>query len=224
MFQKGNQLAKGNPPNKTSFKKGQISSKKGIKLLPKTIEKIREKMKGKKNALGKHWKIKDNSKMKGRIPWNKGKKGLQIAWNKGKKGIHLSPKSEWKKGNKFPIEIEIKRGIAISKGSKGKKFSASHIENLRKSHKGKIGEMSSNWKGGIQYEPYSVDWTNTLKRSIRERDHYICQLCLNYGNAVHHIDYNKKNCNPTNLITLCISCNFKVNGSRDYWENYFKQK
>lgn len=31
MFQKGNQFAKGNPPNKTSFKKGQISWNKEMK-------------------------------------------------------------------------------------------------------------------------------------------------------------------------------------------------
>jgi len=29
---------------------------------------------GNKNNLGKHWKVKDTSKMKGHIPWNKGKK------------------------------------------------------------------------------------------------------------------------------------------------------
>ena len=34
-----------------------------------------------------------------RIPWNKGKTGLQVAWNKGLKGIHLSPSSEFKKGH-----------------------------------------------------------------------------------------------------------------------------
>ena len=27
---------------------------------------------------------------KGRIAWNKGKKGLQVAWNKGKKGVQVS--------------------------------------------------------------------------------------------------------------------------------------
>ncbi|GAJ24764.1 unnamed protein product, partial [marine sediment metagenome] len=78
------------------------------------------------------------------------------------------------------------------------------------------------WQGGISFEPYSVDWTETLKRSIRERDHYICQLCSNYGNNVHHIDYNKKNSNPTNLINLCRGCNLKVNHNRKGWIKHFK--
>ena len=36
--------------------------------------------------------------MSKKIPWNKGKKGLQVVWNKNLKGIHLSPSSEFKKG------------------------------------------------------------------------------------------------------------------------------
>lgn len=89
---------------------------------------------------------------------------------------------------------------------------------------GKKGENSSGWKGGISFEIYPVDWTETLKRAIRERDNYICQKCSQYGETVHHIDYDKKNCNLDNLITLCRKCNTKVNFNREFWVNYFKQK
>jgi len=62
--------------------------------------------------------------------------------------------------------------------------------------------------------PYPVDWTQTLKRSIRERDHYTCQYCgeLQGDRAfdVHHIDFDKENCDPNNLVTLCQSCHMKV--------------
>jgi len=92
---------------------------------------------------------------------------------------------------------------------------------LRFSH---LKEKAPNWKGGISFEPYSVDWKETLKRSIRERDYYICQLCKEYGNVVHHIDYNKQNCNPNNLICLCFRCNSKVNFKREYWTKYFQDK
>jgi hypothetical protein len=37
----------------------------------------------------------------------------------------------------------------------------------------------------------------------------------------NHIDYNKKNCNPNNLISLCNSCHSKTNFDRKYWINYF---
>ncbi len=90
------------------------------------------------------------------------------------------------------------------------------------------GEKSIRWQGGISFEPYSIDWNKTLKRSIRERDRYTCQICgkpqEDNAHHVHHIDYNKKNCNPNNLITLCVSCHIKTNQNREYWKQYFKQK
>jgi len=84
------------------------------------------------------------------------------------------------------------------------------------------GEDHYNWKGGISFEPYSIDWTETLKRSIRERDKYICQICGQYGNIVHHKDYNKLNCNPDNLVILCRKCHTKTNHNREYWKQYFQ--
>lgn len=87
---------------------------------------------------------------------------------------------------------------------------------------GKGGELSPVWNGGISFEPYSAEFNKNLKRQIRERDNYTCQLCKKFGNFVHHIDYNKKNCSPDNLITLCNSDSSKVNSNRDQWETGFK--
>lgn len=134
--------------------------------------------------------------------WIKRKeKGLDIPWNKGKKGVQPSTR----KGIKFPYRPRPKmRG---------------HIP----WNKGIIGEKSHFWKGGKSFEPYTTDWTKTLKRAIRERDHYTCQICEKESSiCVHHIDYDKKNCNPENLITLCQSCHTKTNHNRNYWINYFE--
>lgn len=145
----------------------------------------------------------------------------------------------FQKGQKFTEEHKRKLSEA-HRGqipwSKGKTFSLEYRQKLSKAHKGirnpnslkalnvyQRGEKNPNWKGGKSFEPYTIDWTQTLKRSIRERDHYICQLCSQYGNTVHHIDYNKKNCNPNNLITLCRGCNGRVNFNRKHWTNYFKK-
>lgn len=80
------------------------------------------------------------------------------------------------------------------------------------------------WKGGISFEPYSLDWTNTLRQSIRQRDNYTCFICGKEPSIyVHHIDYNKKNCNPDNLITLCHSCHSKTSFKRKHWIEFFKK-
>jgi len=121
------------------------------------------------------------------------------------------------RGRKQGKEERLKHSLAL----KGKKKSLAHRIQLSKNHADFSGSKHPNWQGGKSFEPYSVDWTETLKRSIRERDNYICQLCSKYGNSVHHIDYNKKNCNPDNLITLCRKCHTKTNYNRKKWIKYF---
>lgn len=87
------------------------------------------------------------------------------------------------------------------------------------------GKRHINWCGGISNKPYPVDWTNTLRISIRERDMYTCQICGELQGdtalSIHHIDYNKENCNIDNLISLCRSCHNKTNHNREYWIKYF---
>jgi len=161
---------------------------------------------------------------KGNSPWNKNKKGYKFS---EKAKINIS------NGHKGHIVSENTRK-KISLSNKGKKRTKEQIEKISKSHIGlkqneetikkriKKGKEHYNWKGGISLEPYTTDWTNTLKRAIRERDKYICQICNKYGWCIHHIDYNKKNCNSDNLITLCKSCHAKTNFNRNYWKNVFK--
>jgi len=87
-----------------------------------------------------------------------------------------------------------------------------------------------NWLGGKSFEPYSTEFTEELRRAIRDRDNHTCQGCgkkdgvLNRKLHIHHIDYNKKNNNPNNLISLCCSCHAKTNFDREDWTNYFKKK
>lgn len=104
--------------------------------------------------------------------------------------------------------------------NKGKYLTEEHKRKLSEYWK---GDKCPFWKGGRSFIPYTIDWTRTLKRSIRERDKYICQICNDYGNYVHHIDYDKKNCNPNNLITLCHSCHSKTNINRQSWIEYFRR-
>jgi 5-methylcytosine-specific restriction endonuclease McrA len=136
-----------------------------------------------------------------------------------KKKLSLS-----KIGNKNPM----KEPVARKKISEARKRYFLNQDNRIKLSEMYRGNKNWNWQGGISYNPYSIDWTNSLRISIRERDKYTCQLCNDkqgdYAFSVHHIDYNKHNCCPDNLITLCHSCHSKTNNHREYWINYFKGK
>jgi len=83
------------------------------------------------------------------------------------------------------------------------------------------GANNPAWNGGTSFEPYNPEFNDDLRRSIRKRDNYTCQSCGitqdNNGIAldVHHIDFDKKNSNPNNLISLCRSCHAWYNTHRD---------
>ena len=103
-----------------------------------------------------------------------------------------------------------------------------HFCNRQCYNKFNKGKNSSQWRGGVSFEPYGVKFNNDLKEQIRKRDNFTCQECGNESNGrkldVHHIDYNKKNNVPSNLIALCSPCNVKANGNRDYWTIHFQEK
>ncbi len=166
------------------------------------------------------------------------KKG-SIPWNKNKKGIHLSSKTEFKKGQIAPQKgkkLTESHIIKLSKAKLGKRISpkTEFKRGMIPWNKNTKGVMKPNltsfkkgkehifWNNGSSFEPYSIDWTETLRRSIRERDHYTCQICGREGYPVHHIDYDKKNNDPENLITLCKRCHPKTNHNRKFWIKYFK--
>lgn len=69
-------------------------------------------------------------------------------------------------------------------------------------------------------------WWNTKARTrIKVRDSYACQLCQVPGTnktlVIHHINYDKRDCQDPNVITLCKPCHDKTRYNRLYWYAYF---
>lgn len=147
---------------------------------------------------------------KGFVPYHKGTKGLVKGYWTGKKRPDIGKKISSKlKGKRWSIWRTILSALKIKKPLHKKNFI------LR----------------GKEYSPY---WRETRKQ-IYERDNWTCQECgchclnkeyKNKKNKIqcHHIDYNIKNNNYENLITLCASCHTKTNFNKKNWIEYYKNK
>ncbi len=106
----------------------------------------------------------------------------------------------------------------------GKKHTNTTKLKMSEKAKQRTSEENPAWIDGRSFLPYCWKFNGALKEAVRNRDNYICQLCnkkeKDEKHSIHHIHYDKENCYP-DLITLCRSCNSKVNKNRDFWEELF---
>lgn len=93
------------------------------------------------------------------------------------------------------------------------------------------GKNAPNWRGGTGNLPYMFRFNEEFKTLIRERDNHTCQLCGRTKEeegrnlCVHHIYYDRMNdcSSKDDFITLCNSCNGKVNSNRKYWTEFLRK-
>lgn len=76
---------------------------------------------------------------------------------------------------------------------------------------GKTFDDAPTWKGGISFGEYGLGFNKRIKQKVRERDNHKCFNCNNCKRLiVHHKDFNKKNNELGNLITVCQPCHNKI--------------
>lgn len=112
------------------------------------------------------------------------------------------------------------------------------VYNLLNKHKIKLkgqkyslkGEKSHAWLGGKSFEPYGLEFNNTFRNKIRQRDNQVCMNCgkhreqLKKALHIHHVNYEKTLNIKENVIALCSSCHMITNFNREYWTKLFQDK
>ena len=173
-------------------------------------------------------KRKLSESLKGKTPWNKGiprSQETKDKISKTKTGVKMGPLSD---ETKRKLSLINKGRPNKNKGGTRPPFSEGWIKNMSKAKMGlQSGEKNPNWRGGTSFEPYSHKFNKELKNNIKLRDGNKCMTCgskprQRFYLHVHHIDYDKQNYNPKNLITLCPVCHSKTNFNRNYWQEFFE--
>lgn len=86
------------------------------------------------------------------------------------------------------------------------------------------GENHPFFNGWSSLKGYPEEFSNGFKEKIRNKFNRKCFICgideddCKFKLSVHHIDYNKDNCDEDNLVPLCRHCHSKTNSNRTYWE------
>ncbi len=215
---------------------GNVPGNKGIPCSEETKEKIRKAQKGR--PLPPERKNAPYLFKKGVSAWNK---GVPMPEETKKKLSRVKTGTKASKETKRKMSETRKRLIVegkitflnVAKGKDHGMFGEKHSKETRlkiseknkgrvSPMKGRTGSKSHFWRGGLSFGEYGEDFNTQLKHLIKKRDNYICRICSikikNEYLHVHHIDYDKQNNDPKNLISLCNKCHPKTNYNREKWK------
>jgi len=170
----------------------------------------------------------------GRVPWNKDLHGYlspEALANMSREGTTQSEESKLQTSLTL---IEFYKDPEERKKASERMTGVPKPESMRQKTSERVRGPGNPWYidgrcSGENYE-YPIEFNEHLKECIRERDGHKCQICdvaeehLEKKLDVHHIDYDKKNCDHGNLISLCHPCHMKTNVKRKTWISFFKDQ
>ena len=135
-----------------------------------------------------------------------------------------------------------KKNIAATKGLKrssetrrrislGQKALWERSHKRKKEQSGRFsGPCNPAWRGGISRAGYSHRFSYKLKRRIRCLFGNKCAVCRcpeksksRKNLQVHHINEDKLDCRPENLIPLCLPCHRRIHHNYGSWRSKLKQ-
>lgn len=208
--------------------KGRILSEETKRKISKGLKKshkenprqVSQETKQKMSKIRKNWLKTHKNPMKGKHHTKETKK--KISETKRKKSYKHTEEAKYKiskarLGKKRSLEMRKKESVGMKKV-----WQNPERRILTSSHN------HWNWMGGISKKSSYSSYFRYIRYLIKLRDNFQCQLCgvgeekLPYELCVHHIDFNKKNNSEDNLLTLCRSCNSKVNLNRERWTKNLK--
>lgn len=141
-------------------------------------------------------------------------------WEINKGEIPEGYRASYKDGNSMNIEPENiilisseEFGRAISDRLMGHPVEDETRKKIAIAHTG-----ASTWNGFINDNRYP-NFSKHLKQFIKERDGVECKVCGcdlkgSIRSRIHHIDGDKKNANPDNLVLVCLSCHSLIHSKK----------
>lgn len=110
------------------------------------------------------------------------------------------------------LAVRNKTGWQKSIGHKIAKTLTGHVQSKETRLKRSLAMRGKHRHGERNKNGYPEEWS-WFAREVRKRDGGLCLSCSSgisqaghRAHDVHHIDADKQNCAPENLITLCRSC------------------